>query len=825
MKTFRILLIACVVQMVSAMGAWANSFSDMYMIMELAQTERIQIPELMPMVDLTESGRDGVMTLHYFEINTAEKASEVMLQYRVYEQGTAPGDSWQESATGSNVMGTEWKNNPRIDLIEGLEVGKAYILEFRMKGIGTDNTEFYYDNGGENYKIKFIKDNAPTVKFGGAPRTAWVTLNIDGTEKDFSVPNDMWDGVSLGKSSSISISKFRTLIDKYSSSASVAALRMNYGICKKGGEADYWYSTPATMNSVDYVWGEYSRETHWNETPVDIMEKIGELYPDGLQDGEEYELCIGFDFDDNEGNNRMLDNNGEAYRFAFVYSATQLGPDDRAEFQYTNVTLQKNGENMGFIPENSSHFDLTADAGVWGLTLYSLSTYASYPASEVKLNYRRYEGTTPAGEWKSLEAEPNGPESSYWSYASYDGNEPLDLCEGTEIGKTYTFEYYLSGITTTGKPFYLNNNGENFTIKFSPAPATEQFNYVKVGATVGLNTEVEEVEMNLPPYNMYIDDLSDGGRKANNVFTIDKITADMSVSATAFDLYYRVFQLGNNTAEWKKVSGTSANGSTWTCTSAVDVMAGLTKGKNYVLEFYFKATVNGSDVLFNNGDENYKLQFLFDDQDPDLGGTGFNVDGQKRVSFVMTSDPDNPYMYMYDLATCKSEYENGAVQLGEVPMLAFSAFRAMWQRESTDVEIADMSIQYKIYEPGQDGQWNGITATDSYYFEDQLSASSQCHDAFTFPGLESGKTYILEAMAQLRTTDDKYYFLNDTDESTNSNIVGFKFQFSITSDPTGIATVDAKGFDNATVYNLAGQRVGNDYKGIVIINGKKVLKK
>ena len=51
------------------------------------------------------------------------------------------------------------------------------------------------------------------------------------------------------------------------------------------------------------------------------------------------------------------------------------------------------------------------------------------------------------------------------------------------------------------------------------------------------------------------------------------------------------------------------------------------------------------------------------------------------------------------------------------------------------------------------------------------------------------------------------------------------FYFSGTS--TGISTVAVDGvLDlNAPMYNLAGQRVDKSYKGIVIQNGKKVIKK
>ena len=44
---------------------------------------------------------------------------------------------------------------------------------------------------------------------------------------------------------------------------------------------------------------------------------------------------------------------------------------------------------------------------------------------------------------------------------------------------------------------------------------------------------------------------------------------------------------------------------------------------------------------------------------------------------------------------------------------------------------------------------------------------------------------------------------------------------------TGIANLNVDANDNfdanAPMYNLAGQRVGKSYKGIVVVNGKKVL--
>ena len=50
---------------------------------------------------------------------------------------------------------------------------------------------------------------------------------------------------------------------------------------------------------------------------------------------------------------------------------------------------------------------------------------------------------------------------------------------------------------------------------------------------------------------------------------------------------------------------------------------------------------------------------------------------------------------------------------------------------------------------------------------------------------------------------------------------GFKYEVSET---TAISNVKAAAV-NAAAYNLAGQKVGKDYKGVVIVNGKKLIQK
>ena len=51
------------------------------------------------------------------------------------------------------------------------------------------------------------------------------------------------------------------------------------------------------------------------------------------------------------------------------------------------------------------------------------------------------------------------------------------------------------------------------------------------------------------------------------------------------------------------------------------------------------------------------------------------------------------------------------------------------------------------------------------------------------------------------------------------------YTIKVEAGSTGISTVKAQKTQNNVIYNLAGQKVGNDYKGIVIMNGKKFMQK
>ena len=62
--------------------------------------------------------------------------------------------------------------------------------------------------------------------------------------------------------------------------------------------------------------------------------------------------------------------------------------------------------------------------------------------------------------------------------------------------------------------------------------------------------------------------------------------------------------------------------------------------------------------------------------------------------------------------------------------------------------------------------------------------------------------------------------------SLNSNGIVVPTSLDVTvSESTAITAVKTDNQHDDAIYNLAGQRVGKDYKGVVIINGKKVVRR
>ena len=131
------------------------------------------------------------------------------------------------------------------------------------------------------------------------------------------------------------------------------------------------------------------------------------------------------------------------------------------------------------------------------------------------------------------------------------------------------------------------------------------------------------------------------------------------------------------------------------------------------------------------------------------------------------------------------------------------------------VGVKDASLQYKLYEEGQDGMWNRIDATTSYDLGGGQMYYAALNVGQNLTEMEFGKNYVLEVMYQI-IADGEYFFLGRDQEDT-------KFHFYYDS-KTGIVPLSYEKARGET-YNLAGQQVGEGYKGIVVSSGRKEMKR
>ena len=95
-------------------------------------------------------------------------------------------------------------------------------------------------------------------------------------------------------------------------------------------------------------------------------------------------------------------------------------------------------------------------------------------------------------------------------------------------------------------------------------------------------------------------------------------------------------------------------------------------------------------------------------------------------------------------------------------------------------------------------------------------------DEFTL-FLSDNKFWYSTGLTKMKAFRAYFDFLDILTEVENGS-ANVKMFVNTDNDATGIHSLNADLNSNETIYNLAGQRVGKNYKGIVIENGKKIMK-
>ena len=178
-----------------------------------------------------------------------------------------------------------------------------------------------------------------------------------------------------------------------------------------------------------------------------------------------------------------------------------------------------------------------------------------------------------------------------------------------------------------------------------------------------------------------------------------------------------------------------------------------------------------------------------------------------------------------------------------------SQFWIAADRDLKTDEVTVLKFQYKgsiaahtttqVHKVGDDGKpctylnWQAIGDVD--FTEEWQDFETE----FKVPGGDNGMRSIVFNMAEIKAACDYsiknvQWYLKDasldeglTYENLISGASNFYFKESAETAPyTGITNVTAKNAKVSTAtYNIAGQRVNKDYKGLVVKDGKKIVRK
>lgn len=417
---------------------------------------------------------------------------------------------------------------------------------------------------------------------------------------------------------------------------------------------------------------------------------------------------------------------------------------------------------------------------------------------------------------------------NYSPIVSLTGKDGAEFNLFTTIGdmkraaKNGTDEYIVSEYERSGITFNIYNDCSlvKATVLI-PQSDSPSFSAVTISSTLsGTNENIPVVANG----EELFDDLSD---EATNDFVINSITITPVGSFQSVQGQFRLTSEDGNTqilprsSSFETVSFTyDSTDDVWKAENLKLEVTGsdlLDANTNYILEFYFEGSTNGTtyDYTYKNGENNFKVKFK--------NGTP-PVQFKAENTATMTLNVDGTATTI-NFNKDGSVY-NGNDDLGEVSVLSITGFT------TTVISSVAASSNLQCWITTADGSAStseqGGMCTDDVTTngdEQSLTATVTNTDIISITnagiGLTDGETYILRGYFQVKDNDENYYFAPNKDKHES-----FAIQFTYKETPTGINGISTDEADeNEEIYNIAGQKVGKNYKGLVIKNGKKQIVK
>ena len=302
-----------------------------------------------------------------------------------------------------------------------------------------------------------------------------------------------------------------------------------------------------------------------------------------------------------------------------------------------------------------------------------------------------------------------------------------------------------------------------------------------------------------PPYYL----LHNGGYVESEEFDLSIISKVVVYGGYYGGSNYRSITIGDGTNTWKSVSVNNNNNQAGTNTYT-DGTALSGTGKLRITSTC-GGTTNGVRV---SGFKIYKLG-------PVYGYTRYTTSLSESVDIII---PESGY-----LSYC---YEN-TLDFSSTDVKAYKAKIEEAKVVLTKVDIVPAKTGVVLYCETPATYTVPVATTDDVVTDNEMVGVLDRTQVVWNPS-EGVYNYILQ-QGQFNMATDGYLKPNRAYLSTSYDVtaLGAKaLSVVFAEDETdGIRSIENSRIENSDYYNLSGQRVGKDYKGIVIVNGKKYMRK
>ena len=750
-------------------------------------------------IDFSEDPTTSLI-IKKIEAHADGTVSNVVFSATMYKtaNGLRPDDGWR-SFDLVDRHGGKWVLDlgDGVDLIDEEMGGSPRTFQFYLKGQDGSGNDIYCNNGGQDYKILFSKSGTSLPI-----KNLILTIRLNGGEAfTQEIPAEGFPVVDLTDEQTTSLIIEKIEVQAIESVSDVSFLGTMYST-NSGSSGDEWreYNMEYKSNGR---WMLYFGEG------VELVEEdwIGQ---NKTKTFEFYAQAY-----DGSGSQFLYNNGGANYKVTF---STGESTDWKIKFLdgiTAGVTFSLDGEERIYnfngagdrVPEDQ--LGQVSSLVIDGFAL-QFNMAEGVKTNDVSLQYRVYEeGQEPEGGWNRIDATHLDQEEGNKMFC-YAEDVERNVTNGLEPNRVYILEVNYQ-VVVGEEYFFLGKNKESSKFRFTLTENVVQDEIYSVILTLKHNGgepfEVYFEHENQPTLNL------EGQTTSLKIMKAEVWTSEGVQSVNVVGTMYNTENGGPTGGdEWRSMPLTQSDNGYWLLDfdkEGYEIVEDewINNDKSKTFQFYVTAVDRqGNGIIYDNEGQDYKVSFTT--------GSGGGGDGIRSMTLTINCDGE-----VFTESFPSEGWDIHAIE-GLV-----SSIKVMRVEVETSESLIYMGFCSTIYDTA-DGWQHDDTAWDWIPMENQGGGHwvldwGEGRECVASEWLEQNVTKTLEFFVDGGDANgNKYKYANGISDYGYDN--NYKVTFTPGVDPDGISLVSASK-ENGATYNLAGQRVGKDYKGIVITNGRKVL--